>query len=228
MNIHYLKHVPFEGLGFMDNWVRNPEHKVTATKFYEDHKLPFVDICDMLIVMGGPMSVNDDHIYPWLKEEKKFIEKAISKGKKVVGICLGAQLIADVLGARVYPNKEKEIGWFPVKFMPENSTLLKDFPQTETVLHWHGETFELPQQSRHIAKSDACRNQGFTYKDHVVGLQFHMEMTPDSLNVMIENCKDELKQAAYVQNEEQIRSANFFDGNNKLIDLLLQRLAGTN
>jgi GMP synthase-like glutamine amidotransferase len=86
MNIHYLKHVPFEGLGFIDNWVRNPEHKVTATKFYEDHKLPFVDICDMLIVMGGPMSVGDDHIYPWLKEEKKFIEKAIAKGKKVLGM----------------------------------------------------------------------------------------------------------------------------------------------
>jgi GMP synthase-like glutamine amidotransferase len=228
MNIHYLKHVPFEGLGFIDNWVRNPEHKVTATKFYEDHKLPFVDICDMLIVMGGPMSVGDDHIYPWLKEEKKFIEKAIVKGKKVVGICLGAQLIAEVLGAKVYPNKEKEIGWFPVKFMPENSGLLKDFPQTETVLHWHGDTFELPQNSRHIAKSDACRNQGFTYKDHVVGLQFHMEMTPDSLNVMIENCKDELKQSTYVQSEDQIRSVNYFESNNKLIDQLLNSLAAAN
>jgi GMP synthase-like glutamine amidotransferase len=228
MNIHYLKHVPFEGLGFMDNWVRNPEHKVTATKFYEDHKLPFIDICDMLIVMGGSMSVNDDHLYPWLKEEKKFIEKAITKGKKVLGICLGAQLIAEVLGAKVYPNKEKEIGWFPVKFMPENSRLLKNFPHTETVLHWHGETFELPQGSRHIAKSEACRNQGFTYKDHVVGLQFHLEMTPDSLNVMVENCKDELKPSAYIQSEEQIRSAGFFDSNNKLIDQLLNSLAGMN
>jgi GMP synthase-like glutamine amidotransferase len=228
MNIHYLKHVPFEGLGFIDNWVKNPEHKVTATKFYEDHKLPFVDICDMLIVMGGPMSVHDEHLYPWLTEEKKFIEKAIGKGKKVVGVCLGAQLIAEVLGAKVYPNKEKEIGWFPVKFMPENSELIKGFPQTETVLHWHGETFELPQGSRHIAKSDACRNQGFTYMDHVVALQFHLEMTSDSLNVMIENCKDDLKPSKFVQSQEQIRSIEFFDSNNKLMNQLLNSLAGMN
>jgi len=228
MNIHYLKHVPFEGLGYMDNWVKNPKHKVTATKFYEDHKLPFVDICDLLIVMGGPMSVNDDHLYPWLKEEKKFVEKAIAKGKKVLGICLGAQIIAEVLGAKVYPNKEKEIGWFPVKFIPENSSLFTNFPKTETVLHWHGETFELPQGSRHIAKSEACRNQGFTFKDHVVGLQFHMEMTPDSLNVMIENCKDELKPSTFIQTEEQIRTADFFESNYKLMDQLLNSLTKVN
>jgi GMP synthase-like glutamine amidotransferase len=137
-------------------------------------------------------------------------------------------LIAEVLGAKVYPNKEKEIGWFPVKFMPENSSLLKDFPQAETVLHWHGDTFELPQGSRHIAKSDACRNQGFIYKDHVVGLQFHLEMTSDSLNVMIENCKDDLKQSAYVQSVDQIRNTDYFESNNKLIDQLLNSLAAGN
>src|SRR5687768_628705 len=107
MNIHYFQHVPFEGLGWIENWAKVPGNTVTATKVYEDSRLPYVDLFDVLIVMGGPMGATDDDLYPWMKEEKKLIEKAILKGKRVIGICLGAQLIADVLGARVYPNKEK-------------------------------------------------------------------------------------------------------------------------
>jgi GMP synthase-like glutamine amidotransferase len=229
MNIHYFKHVPFEGLGSMYDWVKNPEHKVTGTKFYEDHKLPFVDICDMLIVMGGPMGVYDERLYPWMKEEKKFIEKAIAKGKKVIGICLGAQMIADVLGAKVYKNTEKEIGWFPVTFKSQESKLFSDFPASQTVMHWHGDTFDLPAGCKHIAQSDATPNQAFTYKDHVVALQFHMEITPDSLHVMIENCRNELKADSYIQNEDQMRAPNqFILQNNILLNGILEKMKAVN
>jgi GMP synthase-like glutamine amidotransferase len=229
MNIHYFKHVPFEGLGSMYDWVKNPEHKVTGTKFYEDYKLPFVDICDMLIVMGGPMGVHDEKLYPWIKEEKKFIEKAIAKGKKVVGVCLGAQMIADVLGAKVYKNKDKEIGWFPVNFNSGESKLFTDFPPSQTVMHWHGDTFDLPAGSIHIAKSEGCPHQAFTYKDHVVALQFHMEITPDSLHVLIENCKQELSPSTYIQKEDEIRAPNqFILQNNMLLNGLLDKMKTIN
>src|SRR5690606_32591469 len=114
---------------------------------------------------------------PWMKEEKKLIEKAILKGKRVIGICLGAQLIADVLGARVFPNKEKEIGWFPIELTEEGqkSPFFAGFNKTETVFHWHGDTFEIPKGAEHIASSKVCENQAFLFDHKVLGLQFHLE-----------------------------------------------------
>jgi GMP synthase-like glutamine amidotransferase len=226
MNIHYFQHVPFEGLGHLDHWVQKPGHKVTATRFYEDHKLPFVEICDLLIVMGGPMSVNDEDDLPWLTEEKRFIEKAIVRGKAVVGICLGAQLIADVLGARVYKNPVKEIGWFPVELTEEGkkNPLFADFPTTQEVLHWHGETFDLPSGAVHIAKSKDCPNQAFVYGKNVVGLQFHLESTVDTIQLMLQNCAEDLQPGPCVQTAEQIQNEDHIYKNNRLAEKFLQRL----
>ena len=113
MKAHYLQHVPFEGLGSIETWLQSIRAAVSVTKFFEDPTLPDPDNLDLLVVMGGPMSVNDEQKFPWLAAEKEFIRKAIEKDKAVIGICLGAQLIAGAMGAAVYPNKEKEIGWFP-------------------------------------------------------------------------------------------------------------------
>jgi len=222
MNIHYFQHVPFEGLGSITEWVNTPEHKVTATRFYEDDRLPFVDICDMLIVLGGPMGVHDEKEYPWLKKEKVFIEKAIAKGKKVVGICLGAQLIADVLGAKVYKNKEKEIGWFPIEF--KQHQFASAVPSPLTVFHWHGDTFDLPKDSVHLAKSVACENQAFLYKDHVLGLQFHMEATEESINSLLQNCKNELVESHFIQSEEEILNYPISVRNNGFLKTMLEAL----
>lgn len=226
MNIHYFQHVPFEGLGHLDHWIQKPGHKVTATRFYEDHKLPFVEICDLLIVMGGPMSVNDEDELPWLTEEKRFIEKAIVRGKAVVGICLGAQLIADVLGARVYKNPVKEIGWYPVELTEEGkkNPLFADFPATQEVLHWHGETFDLPSGAVHIAKSKDCPHQAFVYGKNVVGLQFHLESTVDSIQLMLQNCAEDLQPGPCVQTVEQIQNEDHIYKNNRLAEKFLQRL----
>lgn len=222
MNIHYFQHVPFEGLGSITDWVNSPGHKVTATRFYEDNRLPFVDICDMLIVMGGPMGVHDEKQYPWLKKEKKFIEKAIVKGKKVVGICLGAQLIADVLGAKVYPNKEKEIGWFPIEFKAHS--FVSSAPSSLTVFHWHGDTFDLPPNAVHLAKSVACENQAFLYNNNVLGLQFHMEATGDSITALLQNCRNELIEANFIQSEEEILNYPISERNNRLLQNMLSSL----
>jgi GMP synthase (glutamine-hydrolysing) len=223
MNIHYFQHVPFEGLGCIEQWARRKENKLSATRFYEDYKLPFIDICEMLIVMGGPMGVYDEDKFEWLTQEKKFIEKAITKGKIVIGICLGAQLIAEVLGARVYKNKEKEIGWMPVYLTKEglNNTLFKDFPARCHVFHWHGDTFDLPSGATHIARSEACEHQAFTYGDKVIGLQFHLESTAESVFTLLENCKNEITEAPYIQSSEQILSEEYIYINNKLMIKLL-------
>lgn len=226
MKIHYFQHVPFEELGYIRDWGKQPGNRLTATRFYEDQRLPFIDICDFLIVLGGPMAVNDDKKFPWLINEKKFIEKAINAGKKVLGICLGAQLIADVLGAKVYPNSQKEIGWFPVEFTEEGIThpLFASFPEKETVFHWHGDTFDLPSGAVHVARSAACENQAFAYGNQVVGLQFHLEMRDADILKLIENCRNDLTDASFIQKEEDLKETKYMSSSYALLIQLLENL----
>lgn len=224
MKIHYFQHVPFEGLGCLETFFKKPGNSITATKFFEDYKLPFIDICDVLVVMGGPMGVSDEHKFPWLKSEKEFIKKAIDKGKKVIGICLGAQLIAEVLGARVYANSVKEIGWYPVSITEDgkNSILFSDFPETP-VFHWHGDTFDLPVGAKNLLKSEGCKNQAFLYNNQVLALQFHLEMREHDIEGLIDNCKKEITKGEFIQTEEQIRQKDFIQKNNEILHQLLTR-----
>jgi len=178
-NIAVIMHVPFEGLGCIEQWITKNNHSVTYIRLYEKHELPDMNAIDWLIVMGGPMGVYDEAIYPWLSEEKTFIKQAIEAGKTVLGICLGSQLIAEVLGAKVYPNKQKEIGWFDVALSERAKTdsLFAGFEDKFPVFHWHGDTFDLPEGSKHLISSEVCKNQAFLYNDKVLGLQFHFEVT---------------------------------------------------
>ena len=171
-----------------------------------DHPADSSEI-DILAIMGGLMNVYQYRDYPWLKEEKKFIEKAINRKIKVIGICLGAQLIADVLGARVTQNPYVEIGWHDVTLtdVGANSNILMGFPKTFIAFHWHGDTFEIPDGASHLAYSEACANQAFKYENNVIGLQFHLEYSQESIEKMLDNCSDELVGAQYVQNKERIR-----------------------
>jgi len=227
MNIHYFQHVPFEGLGSIGSWAGKPIHKLTATRFYEDHKLPFIDICDMLIVMGGPMSVHDEDKLDWLTEEKKFIEKAIVRGKKVIGICLGAQLNAEVLGSRVYKNKDREIGWMPLQLTEEGkkAAVFSDITDGQNVFHWHGDTFDLPNSAVQLARTEACEQQAFLYDGHVLGLQFHLESTEETISAMIEHCKDDLMGGGkYVQSEPELRNEDHIYRCNKIIEKIITKL----
>ena len=226
MNIHYFQHVSFEGLGCIEDWVKRPGNKVTATRCYEDHKFPFVELFDVLIVMGGPMGVYDEEQYPWLKQEKQLIAKAIERGKKVIGICLGAQLIADVLGAKVYKNTYREIGWMPVRKTAEGkqSELLAGLPEEWNAFHWHGDTFDLPKGATNLLSSEGCKHQAFVYGDHVLALQFHMEMTMENIAKIVECCKDELVEGPYIQKEATFYNEDFAIKNNQWVYQLLNKL----
>ena len=224
MHIHYFQHVPFEGLGSIAVWAEHRGYTVTVTRFFDNDPLPELDSIDWLLVMGGPMGLYDDDAYPWLDGEKVFIKRAINAGKVVLGICLGAQLIADALGARVESNEHKEIGWFPIQL--ESGLFADCITDGMEVFHWHGDTFAMPEGGLRIASSVACKNQGFVYRDRVVGLQFHLETTPASARAIIDNSADELVEAPYIQTAEVMLSQpERFLPINRSMDCLLDHLA---
>ncbi|MCL5029803.1 MAG: type 1 glutamine amidotransferase [Bacteroidetes bacterium] len=227
MRIHILQHERFEGPGYIEVWAKENNHEITFTKFYEQVKLPGINDFDMLIIMGGPMGIYDEDKFPWLTSEKIFIKNVIDSGKLVLGICLGSQLIAASLGAKVYPNKFKEIGWFDIKLTEnaKNNLLFTSFPQQTKVFQWHGDTFDLPEGALLLAESEACKNQAFVYKEKVFALQFHCEVTENSLQEMLEEGKNELKKEKYIQTAEEILSKKYLiSDNNKMIQKLLEKM----
>lgn len=211
IRLHFFRHVPFESPAFIGDWAFANDYTFTETKFYEDNIRPPVSSFDWLIIMGGPMNVYEYRKYPWLKDEKAYIEKALKNRKIVIGICLGAQMLADVLGARVFKadgsgSGYKEIGWFPVRFLKANApgAFADGLPNECTVFHWHGDTFDLPAGSVHLAESDGCRNEAFLYDNRVLGLQFHMEMGRQNVMNIIKNCREDIKPGRYIQAPEEI------------------------
>jgi GMP synthase-like glutamine amidotransferase len=228
ISIHTFMHVPYEGLGCIKDWITDKGHSLTYTRFYEHYKLPNLNDIDWLIVMGGPMGVYDEKIYPWLTKEKEFINQAIINGKTIIGICLGSQLIAEVLGAKVFPNKQKEIGWFDIL---QSDTLSNhpfcDFFEAQfKAFHWHGDTFELPNGSIHLFQSEFCLNQAFLFNNKILGLQFHFEVTLLSIRSMLLNGSSELVESVSVQTENEIlKQSGFITANNLKMFKLLDYLA---
>jgi len=229
MRAHYFQHVPFEGLGNIEPWLKERGYAITSTRFFTEDELPDPGQIDLLVVIGGPMSVNNEEECPWLAEEKRLIRAMIEAGKPVLGICLGAQLIASAMGAPVYPNRLKEIGWFPVQGVASSRPGTFNFPPEVEVFHWHGETFDLPPGAKLLARSAGCENQAFQLGDKVIGLQFHLETTPEAARALVAHCGDELIPAPYIQSAERIlaapevtyRSINLLMG--KVLEYLLAR-----
>jgi GMP synthase-like glutamine amidotransferase len=227
VRVHYLQHVPFEGLGSIQSWLESRSAKVSVTRPFEEVRFPDLAEVDCLIVMGGPMSANDEALYPWLAAEKRFIAEAIGSSKGVLGICLGAQLIASSLGAKVFANPEREIGWFPIQPAPgaSRSAFSSLFEAPRQVFHWHGETFELPPGAIQLARSGACEHQAFSIGERVLGLQFHLETTAASARALIENCPGDLAPGTWVQSESQIlANGASFPRINRVMGSVLDRL----
>lgn len=201
MRIHWFQHVPFEDTGSMAQTLIERGHQLSSTHWYRNDAAPNINNFDALIVMGGPMGVYDEAIYPWLSTEKQLIKAAIAEHKIVLGICLGAQLIAEVMGAKVSANDYKEIGWFPLTIPETASTnpvaaLLKASP---LAFHWHGDTFDLPPHAQLLASSLGCKHQAFCIGDKVWGFQFHLETTRASAEALIHQCASDIDGSRYTQ-----------------------------
>ena len=184
-----LRHVPFEGAGAIGGWLRQRRFSVGECRLWEGETLP----CrppHWLVLMGGPMNIHDERQHPWLVREKVFIRECIAAGTTLVGVCLGAQLLANVLGAEVRRG-EPEIGWFPVR-PTGGHPLARHFMDEPAVLHWHGDRFDIPEGADHLLTSTACPSQAFVYGDRILGLQFHLEADEAGVDALSRECAEEL------------------------------------
>jgi GMP synthase (glutamine-hydrolysing) len=220
MKIQVLQNISFEGPGYIEQIAEEAGHELIIVHLYDgEQPLPATDF-DMMVILGGPMNVYEECEYPWLTTEKKAIDEAIHSNKIVLGICLGAQLIADVLGAEVYKNENLEIGWYPV-----TRTLTKDeippvgfFPEKAVVFHWHNDTFDIPRNAKRIYRSDATTNQAFIYEEKVFAIQFHLEMSEKSIEDFFYFFDDEPGPDKFVmQKEEMLKLIRKYDPSCKAV-----------
>jgi len=179
-----IRHVAFEDLGSLEPLLARRGLAVTRIDApTADFAGPEATAADLLVVLGGPIGVYDTADYPFLEPEIALIARRLAAGRPTLGICLGCQLMARALGARVYPSGTKEIGWAPVRLTEAGRrSCLAPLAEPEApVLHWHGDTFDLPAGADHLAETDACRNQAFSLGTHALALQFHLEATAPDL-----------------------------------------------
>ena len=226
MRIHWLQHVPFEGLGCMSEWFLSRGHELSCTRLFEESALPVLEDFDWLVVMGGPMGVGDSSKFPWLIPEMDLIRSVIKNGKKIIGVCLGAQLMTAAMGAKVGKNPHKEIGWFPVNHTGGvNTVFAKNLPKTFDAFHWHGDTFDIPQGAENLLSSEATANQGFCVGRSALALQFHLELRLTDATRIAEACPDDLTPGTYVQQPEEFTTKkDLFAKANKLMGRLLETL----
>lgn len=226
MRVHWFQHVEFEGLGRIEPWLRARGHSLSHTRWWAgEHALGAAASCDWLIIMGGPMNIYQHRDYPWLVEEKAVIAAAVARGARVLGICLGAQLLADVLGGKVLQNPVREIGWWPVRADSGGATGERyGLPAEGHALYWHGDTFTLPPGARRLALSDACAQQAFAWGGRVLALQFHLEMDADSVGTMLQASADEFVEGGpWVQTPSELLdgATRHERANTELLDHLL-------
>jgi len=227
MRVHWLQHADHEGLGCMERWFAQHRCTVRGTRLQRGEQLPQARDFDWLVVMGGPMNIYEHEAHPWLVGEKALIRDACVMKKTVLGICLGAQLLADVLGGPVTKNEEQEIGWFDVVLNDEarKSRFFGGFPEMFAAFHWHGDTFAYPPGSTPLMSSEACARQAFTWgEERAVGLQFHLEVELEDARRWLEAGAP--APARYVQDAaEMLRDPARFALNTRLMQLLLERMA---
>ncbi len=206
MRIAAIQHEEFEDPAHLSVWAGDRKHSVERIRVYENAHFPPLDSFDFLWIMGGAMGVHDTDVYPWLAHEKIFIRKAVDSKKRILGICLGAQLLAEALDARVFPNTHMEIGWFPVRLLPEarKAPLFAETKESFTAFHWHNDAFDLPRGAVPFAESDASACQGFFFGDNVLALQFHPEATVDSVRPLAETFGDELPDGPFIQKRHEL------------------------
>lgn len=226
MKIHILQHESSElvGPGNIVKWASKKNHQITTTRVDLNEAYPESKEFDLLIILGGFQSAYDEENYEWLEEEKRWIRVMIEKNKYVLGICLGAQLIADAMGGKAKKHIHKEIGWWPVQFNERalSHPLLKGMPKEATFYQFHQDTFQLPEMSDHLAENKASKNQAYSINEHVLALQFHPEVQVCSAKNMLKLLKIHPKEATpFIQNEAEIIKSKHFQKSEKLLYKIL-------
>ncbi len=226
MRIQTIIHAPFEKPGEIEAWATKKGLSLSYCNTYAGDELPNPEEVDLLILMGGPQSATDLDSYPYLKQEVTFTRKIIDLNKPVLGVCLGAQIIGECLGASTERSEYKEIGLFPIRLTSDglDDPVFKNFSDTFDVMHWHGDMPGLTQDSVLLATSRGCSRQAIRYKDRVYGLQFHLEMTPELLKGMIEHCPQDLQAGEYIRTRQELLGSELGKVNKK-IHVVLDYLA---
>ncbi|MFA5215715.1 type 1 glutamine amidotransferase [Sulfuricurvum sp.] len=211
------QHVPFENEAAIGEWSRSRGISYRIIRCWENEPL---EADDLLVVLGGSMSAYDD--LDFIRNEIEFLRRRIREGGKVFGICLGAQLLASAMGSRVYSSGTREAGWRNIELLPHPLTDLLD--KTQCVFHWHGDTFDLPNNVVRIARNDAYENQAFaTENGRIIATQFHFETTAESMEKLLNADGEYLRSdSVYVSDPQTIRQgvSNIFKSNQALFTLL--------
>ena len=220
MIVNVLQHTPNEGPGSIQKWAHLHHHEFYVYHPYQFGILPTAEETDFLVILGGPMSPNDD--LPWIKQERQLIKKLLAKNVPILGICYGAQQIVKTLGYQVKKAPVKEVGWGPVTVQTD---MIKGLPHELTVLHWHEEMFEIPQEAKILFSNDNLQNQGFVLGKQAVGLQFHLEPEEDNLKEIVVNDAQYISGSVFQQTAEQIISAPIPPANEAAMSSILDYLA---
>jgi len=193
MAVLIIKHVEMEGPGLIEDCLKEERISYQILNLESGLHLPKLDDFSAIVILGGPMNVYEEDCYPFLREEDLFIKEVIQRGKATLGICLGAQLIAKALGAKVTKAPEKEIGWFDVSLTDAGShdPLFSKLPKTFPVFQWHEDTFDLPSAGKLIATSNPIPHQAFRYGENAYGLQFHLEVTEEMIREWMKTYEEE-------------------------------------
>lgn len=229
MRVHVIRHVEFEGPGAISEWAARRGHELTES-FALTEEFPEPADVGLLVVLGGPMDADDHVASPWLGPEKAYLARALEGGSTVLAICLGAQIVAEVIGGKVTRGAQPEIGWFPVEVTPAGAeSCLEGWPRSLTVGHWHGDTFVLPDGLASAASSEATPNQAFCALDgRVLALQFHLEWTADDVAKLVDVCGSDLVASEFVLPAEQILAGaeRYLPACHQALFGLLDRLSG--
>ena len=225
MRIHCLIHASFEEAGYFATWAASKGFAMAYTHSYRDEPLPTCDDFDFLLIMGGPQSPLQTKEYPYLSTEMQLIHQAIELDKYVVGVCLGAQLISQSLGADTEKSPHKEIGFFPIQLTAAGlrDPNLQGVTESLLVAHWHGDMPGLPAGCEVLAQSEGCPRQIIKYNQRVYGLQCHMELTPASVAALIENCPEDLEAGKYVETATAMLEQDYATGQ-QYLDIFLENL----
>lgn len=222
MRCHFIQHAHFETPGSIQSWAQSQNMLIEICHSYRGDPLPEVAPNEPVIFLGGPQSAREYQQYDYLEREIALIKHLIVNKHPILGVCLGAQLIGESLGARTEKSPEKEVGVFPLTLTAEGKThpYLKDFPHSFDVMHWHYDMPGLPPNAKVLAQSEGCPRQIIEFAPRVLGLQCHFEATPPWLIDLEEFASTDLIPSKFTQTKEQLAQANFQEMNHLLHKLL--------